>query len=104
MLDASADPRTGVDFGEGERLSGLRINPFSGCRTPLVYRDWKKNVEAVRFISDLNAAKLAVVAWLSLRGDAKDHVRHIPSEDLKAPDSSGLTHAWTPSTRSKAGA
>ena len=70
MPEASAGPteqRAGVDVGEGGRVNGLRIEAFGGSRNPTVYQDWKGNVEAVRFISDLNDAKLAVVAWLTLR-------------------------------------
>ena len=43
-------------------------------------------MEAVRFVSDLSDAKLAVVAWMSLRGEAKMITRHLKLTDLATAD------------------
>ena len=77
-----------VATSETGKISGLRIESFAGSRNPQVYKDWKRSVEAVRFISDLAPGKLAVIAYLSLSGEARDLTRHIELEELQ--DSNGL--------------
>ena len=73
--DGSGSPQ--VSASETGKISGLRIEQFSGSRNPQVYEDWKRNVESVKFISDLAPNKLAVVASMSLAGEARDLTRHI---------------------------
>ena len=72
------------------KISGLKIQEFSGSRNPQVYEDWKKSVQSVRYVSNLTDAKLAVLAHMSLQGEAKGLCRHIPFESLVKEDGSGL--------------
>ena len=50
------------------------------------FRDWKMQVEAVRLLSGLSDEKLTVYAWMSLRGEAKEAVRHLTLEQLHSED------------------
>ena len=45
-------------------MGGLKIEHFHGSRNPMVYRDWKASLEAVRILSNLGDDKLAVYAWM----------------------------------------
>ena len=56
---------------DGRKVSGLRLETFAGGRNPRIYKDWKRQVRAVQLCADLPKGRLAVLAWLSLRGEAK---------------------------------
>ena len=58
-------------------MTGLKLDHFHGSRNPVVFRDWRTSLEAIRLLSGLADEKLAIYAWLSLRGEAKDCCRHI---------------------------
>ena len=72
-----------MDATESGKISGLKIEQFGGSRNPTVYEDWKTSVEKIRFVSDLPPPKLAMVASMSLVGEAKSLTRHITLEQLK---------------------
>ena len=55
-------------------LGTLKLETFSGSRNPMVFRDWKRSVDAVEILSGLPPEELAVYVWLSLKGEAKKHV------------------------------
>ncbi|CAK0821877.1 unnamed protein product [Prorocentrum cordatum] len=75
-----AAPR--ADITEGGRISGLKINVFSGSRNSTVYENWKRSVESVRYISDMCVGKLAVVTFLPLHGEARGVCQHTPFNEL----------------------
>ena len=79
-----------VVTSETGKISGLRVEAFHGSRNPQVYKDWKRSVEAIRYISDLALGKLAVVAYMSLSGEARDLTRHIELSELQDADGGGL--------------
>ena len=45
------------------RISGLKLELYSGSRDPQVYRDWRRSLEATRILTGLQSARLAV-RWL----------------------------------------
>ena len=52
----------------------------------MVFRDWKASLEAIGILSGLSEEKLALYAWMSLRGEAKDAVRHLTLSELNSAD------------------
>ena len=67
----------GIESGDEEEerrgvrapgLGTLKLETFAGGRNPMALRDWKTQVEAVRLLSGLEESKLALYAWMSLRG------------------------------------
>ena len=67
-------------------LGALKLETFSGSRSPMVFRDWRMSVEAVQVLRGLSEAKLAVYVWMSLRGEAKDACRHLTLTQLNDDD------------------
>ena len=91
----TADGTPRIDSTEGGKISGLRIVSFSGSRNPQVYEDWKRSVGSVRFISDLPDNKLAVVAFMSLAGEAKSLAAFAgPSGVAARVRTMAEAHAW----------
>ena len=72
------------------RISGLKLEIFSGSRDPHVYRDWRRSLEATRILTGLQPARLAVLAWMSLRGEAKRLTRQLDIEVLSHTDGTSL--------------
>ena len=64
----------------GGRIQGLRVKPFAGTRSRQVYKDWKRELQAIRLASKLPDKEVAVYAWLALEGEAKRLVRHLDVE------------------------
>ena len=71
----------------------MRIELFSGTRNPAVYRDWKRSVQAVELVTGMKDGKLAVLAWSSLRGEARALTDTLDLETLAA-DQHGLKTLW----------
>ena len=83
---ATEAAQTSAGTSETGKISGLRVEAFHGSRNPQVYKDWKQSVEAIRYISDLAPGKLAVAAYMSPSGEARDLTRHIELSELPGLD------------------
>ena len=75
---------------DATRISGLKLELYSGSRDPQVYRDWRRSLEATRILTGLAPSRLAVLAWMSLRGEAKRLTRQLDIATLSAEDGTGL--------------
>ena len=84
---ATAIPQDGTDG----KVSGLRITPFSGSRNPAHYLEWRKEVQAVEVLAALSRNRLAVMAWLALRGEARSLASHLSIEELNEDSGKGYT-------------
>ena len=47
---------------DATRISGLKLELYSGSRDPQVYRDWRRSLEATRILTGLAPSRLAVLA------------------------------------------
>ena len=80
---------------DATRISGLKLELYSGSRDPQVYRGWRRSLEATRILTGLAPSRLAVLAWMSLRGEAKRLTRQLDIATLSSEDGTGLEKLLT---------
>ena len=92
VLVTKSESYTGPD--RKKFLTSVKLEEFSGGRavTAKAYRTWKRSVEAVRVLHGLTEPELALLIYLSVKGDAKMCLDVLEIEDLQAPD--GLQLVW----------
>ena len=90
----AAAAATTVPEGSDGKVSGLRINPYSGSRNPQHYVEWRKEVQAVEVLAALSRNRLAVMTWLALRGEARSLAAHLTIEELNDESGKGYTELF----------
>ena len=73
----------------------MKLELYSVSRDPQVYRGWRRSLEDTRILTGLAPARLAVLAWMSLRGEAKNPTRQLDIGTLSQDDGTGLEKLLT---------
>ena len=92
VLASKTEPSTGPE--RKKFLASVKLDEFSGGRstTAKAYRAWKRSVEAIRVLHGLTESELAILIYLSVKGDAKMCLDVLEVEDLQGAD--GLQLVW----------
>ena len=65
-----ADASASATFSTSGKMPSVKLSVFTGDRTPGVYKEWRKEIEAVQLIYGIDDKTIAPLVYLSLEAGA----------------------------------